>query len=82
LQWVFRLVTFPGAAPSVRRAALLGLFVYVLALAKAELGFLENEADLPAEFRGTRQVRRRGFSGGLVLRSIVIRYSDDNTCFT
>jgi cytochrome b-561 len=46
---VFGFVTFffPGAAPSVRRSALpwhalFGLFVYVLALATAELGFLEK----------------------------------------
>ncbi|KXG26782.1 hypothetical protein SORBI_3006G159600 [Sorghum bicolor] len=49
IQWVFGFVTFffPGAAPSVRRSALpwhalFGLFVYVLALATAELGFLEK----------------------------------------
>ncbi|KAK3144145.1 hypothetical protein QOZ80_4AG0309320 [Eleusine coracana subsp. coracana] len=49
IQWVLGLVTFffPGAGPSVRRAALpwhalFGLFVYVLALATAELGFLEK----------------------------------------
>lgn len=48
-QWVFGFVTFflPGAAPGVRRGALpwhalFGLFVYVLALATAELGFLEK----------------------------------------
>jgi cytochrome b-561 len=49
LQWVFGLVTFffPSATPSVRRAALpwhalFGLFVYILALVTAELGFLEK----------------------------------------
>ncbi|KAJ1272014.1 hypothetical protein BS78_06G170800 [Paspalum vaginatum] len=49
VQWVFGFVTFffPGAAPSVRRGALpwhvlFGLFVYVLVLATAELGFLEK----------------------------------------
>lgn len=49
IQWVFGFVTFflPGAAPGVRRGALpwhalFGLFVYVLALATAELGFLEK----------------------------------------
>jgi len=48
-QWVFGFVTFffPSAALSVRRSALpwhalFGLFVYVLALATAELGFLEK----------------------------------------
>lgn len=49
IQWVFGFVTFflPGAAPGMRRGALpwhalFGLFVYVLALATAELGFLEK----------------------------------------
>jgi cytochrome b-561 len=49
MQWVFGFVTFffPGAAPSLRRSALpwhalFGLFVYVLALVTAELGFLEK----------------------------------------
>ena len=49
LQWIFGFVTFffPGAAPDVRRGALpwhalFGLFVYVLTLATAELGFLEK----------------------------------------
>ncbi|KAM3368630.1 hypothetical protein ACQJBY_016872 [Aegilops geniculata] len=49
IQWIFGFVTFffPGAAPDVRRGALpwhalFGLFVYVLTLATAELGFLEK----------------------------------------
>ncbi|KAG1355094.1 Ascorbate-specific transmembrane electron transporter 1 [Cocos nucifera] len=49
IQWIFGFVTFffPGAAPNLRRDALpwhvfFGLFVYVLALASAELGFLEK----------------------------------------
>lgn len=49
LQWIFGFVTFfiPGAAPTLRRGALpwhvlFGLFVYILALATAELGFLEK----------------------------------------
>ncbi|KAJ6808481.1 putative ascorbate-specific transmembrane electron transporter 1 [Iris pallida] len=49
IQWIFGFVTFyfPGAAPALRRNALpwhvlFGLFVYVLAVASAELGFLEK----------------------------------------
>ncbi|WVZ74435.1 hypothetical protein U9M48_022614 [Paspalum notatum var. saurae] len=49
IQWIFGFVTFfyPGAAPNVRKGALpwhilFGLFVYILALANAELGFLEK----------------------------------------
>ncbi|OAY84065.1 putative ascorbate-specific transmembrane electron transporter 1 [Ananas comosus] len=49
VQWIFGFVTFfiPGAAPTLRRGALpwhvlFGLFVYILALATAELGFLEK----------------------------------------
>ncbi|TVU15064.1 hypothetical protein EJB05_38566, partial [Eragrostis curvula] len=49
IQWVFGFLTFffPRAPSSVRRAALpwhalFGLFVYVLALVTAELGFLEK----------------------------------------
>ena len=48
-QWIFGFVTFffPGAAPNLRRCLLpwhilFGLFVYILALANAELGFLEK----------------------------------------
>ncbi|XP_008794188.1 ascorbate-specific transmembrane electron transporter 2-like [Phoenix dactylifera] len=49
IQWIFGFVTyfFPGAQPSVRRNVLplhvfFGLFVYILAIANAELGFLEK----------------------------------------
>ncbi|KAG2652656.1 ascorbate-specific transmembrane electron transporter 2 [Panicum virgatum] len=49
IQWIFGFVTFffPGAAPNLRRSLLpwhilFGLFVYILALANAELGFLEK----------------------------------------
>lgn len=49
LQWVFGFANFffPGASPGVRRAALpwhalFGLFIYILALVTAELGFLEK----------------------------------------
>lgn len=49
MQWIFGFIVFfyPGAAPSVRAEALpwhvlFGLFVYVLAVATAELGFLEK----------------------------------------
>ncbi|XP_077223503.1 cytochrome b561/ferric reductase transmembrane protein family [Tasmannia lanceolata] len=49
IQWIFGFIVFfyPGAAPSFRAEALpwhvlFGLFVYVLALATAELGFLEK----------------------------------------
>jgi cytochrome b-561 len=49
MQWIFGLVTFfvPGVAPTFKRGALpwhvlFGLFVYILALATAELGFLEK----------------------------------------
>ncbi|XP_010908428.1 ascorbate-specific transmembrane electron transporter 2 [Elaeis guineensis] len=49
IQWVFGFVIFffPGAAPNLKRGALpwhvfFGLFVYILALANAELGFLEK----------------------------------------
>lgn len=49
VQWIFGFVAFfyPGAAPGVRRGALpwhvlFGLFIYVLTLATAELGFLEK----------------------------------------
>ncbi|PKA53915.1 putative ascorbate-specific transmembrane electron transporter 1 [Apostasia shenzhenica] len=49
IQWIFGFITFffPGAAPSLRRNALpwhvlFGLFVYILAIATAELGFLEK----------------------------------------
>ncbi|XP_047067888.1 probable ascorbate-specific transmembrane electron transporter 2 [Lolium rigidum] len=49
IQWIFGFVTFffPGAAPDVRRGALpwhalFGLFVYILTLATAQLGFLEK----------------------------------------
>ncbi|RLM80661.1 ascorbate-specific transmembrane electron transporter 2 [Panicum miliaceum] len=49
IQWIFGFVTFffPGAAPNFRRNLLpwhilFGLFVYILALANAELGFLEK----------------------------------------
>jgi hypothetical protein len=48
-QWIFGFVVFffPGAAPNVRKGVLpwhilFGLFVYILALATAELGFLEK----------------------------------------
>ncbi|OEL14330.1 Ascorbate-specific transmembrane electron transporter 2 [Dichanthelium oligosanthes] len=48
-KWIFGLVTFffPGAAPNLRKSLLpwhilFGLFVYILALANAELGFLEK----------------------------------------
>jgi cytochrome b-561 len=48
-QWIFGFVVFffPGAAPIVRKGVLpwhilFGLFVYILALATAELGFLEK----------------------------------------
>lgn len=48
-QWVIGFVTFffPGAAPNVKKGVLpwhiiFGLFVYILALANAELGFLEK----------------------------------------
>ncbi|XP_072957772.1 probable ascorbate-specific transmembrane electron transporter 1 [Typha angustifolia] len=49
IQWIFGFVTFffPGAAQTIRRDALpwhvlFGLFVYILALATAELGLLEK----------------------------------------
>ncbi|KAJ6804609.1 putative ascorbate-specific transmembrane electron transporter 1 [Iris pallida] len=49
IQWIFGFVTFyfPGAALTLRRDALpwhvlFGLFVYILAVATAELGFLEK----------------------------------------
>ncbi|KAM0888016.1 hypothetical protein ACQ4PT_028615 [Festuca glaucescens] len=49
IQWIFGFLAFfvPGATPNVRRGALpwhilLGIFVYILALATAELGFLEK----------------------------------------
>ncbi|EHA8587162.1 ascorbate-specific transmembrane electron transporter 2 [Cocos nucifera] len=49
IQWIFGFVIFffPGAAPNLKRNALpwhvfFGLFVYILALANAELGFLEK----------------------------------------
>ncbi|KAM3242498.1 hypothetical protein ACQJBY_054882 [Aegilops geniculata] len=49
IQWIFGFLTFffPKAAPNVRKGALpwhvlLGIFVYILALATAELGFLEK----------------------------------------
>lgn len=49
IQWIFGFIVFfyPGAAPSIRSRALpwhvvFGLFVYMLALATAELGFLEK----------------------------------------
>ncbi|KAG0493712.1 hypothetical protein HPP92_004706 [Vanilla planifolia] len=49
IQWIFGFVTFfyPGAANSLRRDALpwhvlFGLFVYVLAVCTAQLGFLEK----------------------------------------
>ena len=49
LQWIFGFVTFffPGAAPGLRRDSLpwhvlFGLFVYILAVATGELGFLEK----------------------------------------
>lgn len=49
IQWIFGFVTFffPGASPTIKRGALpwhvlFGLFVYILALATAELGFLEK----------------------------------------
>ncbi|KAK3154747.1 hypothetical protein QOZ80_2BG0194620 [Eleusine coracana subsp. coracana] len=49
IQWIFGFVAFffPGAAPNVRKGVLpwhilFGLFVYILALATAELGFLEK----------------------------------------
>lgn len=49
MQWIFGFVTFffPGAAPALRRGALpwhalFGLFVYTLAVATSELGFLEK----------------------------------------
>lgn len=49
IQWIFGFVTFffPGAAPHVRRGALpwhvlFGIFVYILTLVTAELGFLEK----------------------------------------
>ncbi|CAN6232638.1 unnamed protein product [Urochloa humidicola] len=49
IQWIFGFVTFffPGAAPNLRKSLLpwhilFGLFVYILALANAELGFLEK----------------------------------------
>jgi cytochrome b-561 len=49
LQWIFGFVAFffPRASPSVRKGVLpwhilFGLFVYILALATAELGFLEK----------------------------------------
>ncbi|GJM85663.1 hypothetical protein PR202_ga02135 [Eleusine coracana subsp. coracana] len=47
--WIFGFIAFffPGAAPNVRKGVLpwhilFGLFVYILALATAELGFLEK----------------------------------------
>jgi cytochrome b-561 len=49
IQWIFGFVTFfvPGVAPTFKRGALpwhvlFGLFVYILALATVELGFLEK----------------------------------------
>lgn len=55
LQWIFGFVTFffPGASPSLRRAALpwhvrSGLLAYILALLAAELGFLEKLTFLEA----------------------------------
>ncbi|CAN6279346.1 unnamed protein product [Urochloa humidicola] len=49
IQWIFGFVTFffPGAVPNLRKSLLpwhilFGLFVYILALANAELGFLEK----------------------------------------
>ncbi|KAG8084208.1 hypothetical protein GUJ93_ZPchr0010g10833 [Zizania palustris] len=55
IQWVFGFVTFffPGAAPTLRRSTLpwhvrSGLFVYLLALLAAELGFLEKLTFLQA----------------------------------
>nr|ACG34049.1 cytochrome b561 [Zea mays] len=49
IQWIVGFVTFffPGAAPNVKKGVLpwhilFGLFVYILALANAELGFLEK----------------------------------------
>ncbi|KAG8071607.1 hypothetical protein GUJ93_ZPchr0006g45079 [Zizania palustris] len=49
IQWIFGFVAFfyPRASPSLRKGALpwhilFGLFVYILALATAELGFLEK----------------------------------------
>ncbi|KAK3158578.1 hypothetical protein QOZ80_2AG0138980 [Eleusine coracana subsp. coracana] len=49
IQWIFGFIAFffPGAAPNVRKGVLpwhilFGLFVYILALATAELGFLEK----------------------------------------
>uniref|UniRef100_A0A1D1YHK6 Putative ascorbate-specific transmembrane electron transporter 1 n=1 Tax=Anthurium amnicola TaxID=1678845 RepID=A0A1D1YHK6_9ARAE len=49
IQWISGFITFffPGAAPAFRRGALpwhvlFGLFVYVLTIATAELGFLEK----------------------------------------
>lgn len=49
IQWIFGFVAFffPRASPSVRKGVLpwhilFGLFVYILALATAELGFLEK----------------------------------------
>ncbi|KAF8768804.1 hypothetical protein HU200_007366 [Digitaria exilis] len=49
IQWVFGFVSFffPGAAPNTRKSLLpwhilFGLFIYILALANAELGFLEK----------------------------------------
>ncbi|XP_074585238.1 putative ascorbate-specific transmembrane electron transporter 1 [Curcuma longa] len=49
IQWIFGFVTFffPGSSPALRRKSLpwhvlFGLFVYILAIATAELGFLEK----------------------------------------
>eukprot|EP00268_Persea_americana_P042131 TRINITY_DN4212_c0_g1_i3.p1 TRINITY_DN4212_c0_g1~~TRINITY_DN4212_c0_g1_i3.p1 ORF type:complete len:108 (-),score=18.53 TRINITY_DN4212_c0_g1_i3:479-802(-) len=49
LQWIFGFIIFfyPGAAPAIRGEALpwhvlFGLFVYLLAVGTAELGFLEK----------------------------------------
>ncbi|CAL9089115.1 unnamed protein product [Musa textilis] len=49
IQWIFGFVTFffPGASPTLRIKSLpwhvlFGLFVYILAIATAELGFLEK----------------------------------------
>lgn len=49
IQWIFGLIAFfyPGAAPAVRRDALpwhvlVGLFLYILAIATSQLGFLEK----------------------------------------
>ncbi|MQL98446.1 hypothetical protein Taro_031153 [Colocasia esculenta] len=49
IQWLYGFVTFffPGGSPAFRRSSLpwhvfFGLFVYVLAIATAELGFLEK----------------------------------------